>query len=77
MTEKKPKVLIVDDEVGIRELLGEILFDEGFAIDTAENAEAAWEKRLRGESGCRPAGYLDAGCGRHHSPQKMEGSRAC
>ena len=47
MTEKKPKVLIVDDEVGIRELLGEILFDEGFAIDTAENAEAAWEKRLR------------------------------
>ena len=34
-------VLIVDDEIGIRELLSEILFDEGFQVYLAENAEQA------------------------------------
>ena len=36
-----PKILIVDDEVGIRELLSEILQDEGYDITLAENASAA------------------------------------
>ena len=35
------KILIVDDEVGIRELLSEILRDEGHDIILAENAGAA------------------------------------
>ena len=35
------KILIVDDEVGIRELLSEILRDEGHDILLAENASAA------------------------------------
>ncbi len=35
------KLLIVDDEVGIRELLSEILSDEGHSVLTAENAEEA------------------------------------
>ena len=35
------KILIVDDEVGIRELLSEILRDEGYDILLAENAGAA------------------------------------
>jgi DNA-binding NtrC family response regulator len=34
-------ILVVDDEVGIRELLSEILSDEGHAVVTAENAAAA------------------------------------
>lgn len=34
-------ILIVDDEIGIRELLSEILFDEGYQIHLAENAEQA------------------------------------
>lgn len=34
-------ILIVDDEIGIRELLSEILQDEGFNVAVAENAEAA------------------------------------
>ena len=34
-------ILVVDDEVGIRELLSEILTDEGFDVHLAENAEAA------------------------------------
>ena len=34
-------ILIVDDEVGIRELLSEILGDEGYDIRLAENAAAA------------------------------------
>lgn len=35
------RILVVDDEIGIRELLSEILFDEGYQVDLAENAEAA------------------------------------
>jgi DNA-binding NtrC family response regulator len=38
-------ILVVDDEIGIRELLSEILSDEGHAVLTAENASAA--RRLR------------------------------
>jgi len=34
-------ILIVDDEVGIRELLSEILQDEGYTVALAENAEVA------------------------------------
>ncbi len=34
-------ILVVDDEIGIRELLSEILNDEGYAVATAENAAAA------------------------------------
>ncbi len=35
------KILIVDDEVGIRELLSDILSDEGYKVYSAENAEVA------------------------------------
>lgn len=34
-------ILVVDDEVGIRELLSEILFDEGYHVHLAENAAQA------------------------------------
>ncbi|MCB1939823.1 MAG: response regulator, partial [Rhodocyclaceae bacterium] len=40
-----PSILIVDDEVGIRELLSEILTDEGYDIRQADNAAAAREAR--------------------------------
>jgi len=39
MTSKQ--ILVVDDEIGIRELLSEILFDEGYQVHLAENAEQA------------------------------------
>ena len=35
------QILVVDDEVGIRELLSEILFDEGYQVHLAENAVQA------------------------------------
>ena len=41
------QILVVDDEVGIRELLSEILADEGHSVWLAENATAA--RRIRGE----------------------------
>jgi two-component system nitrogen regulation response regulator NtrX len=41
------QVLIVDDEMGIRELLSEILADEGHSVWLAENAAAA--RKLRAE----------------------------
>lgn len=34
-------ILVVDDEAGIRELLSEILFDEGYGVMLAENAAQA------------------------------------
>jgi len=40
-------ILVVDDELGIRDLLSEILFDEGHQVDLAENAAKAREARLR------------------------------
>lgn len=39
------EILVVDDEVGIRELLSEILFDEGYHVFLAENAAQAREFR--------------------------------
>ena len=41
------EILIVDDEVGIRELLSEILRDEGHDVTLAENAACAREIRAR------------------------------
>jgi DNA-binding NtrC family response regulator len=41
------QILVVDDEIGIRELLSEILSDEGHYVTLAENAAAA--RRARGE----------------------------
>lgn len=38
-------ILVVDDELGIRDLLTEILTDEGHAVDTAENAAQARKAR--------------------------------
>jgi DNA-binding NtrC family response regulator len=40
-------ILVVDDEVGIRELLSEILSDEGHTVLTAENAMRARDARAR------------------------------
>jgi DNA-binding NtrC family response regulator len=40
-------ILVVDDEIGIRELLSEILSDEGHAVLTAENAATARSLRQR------------------------------
>ena len=38
-------ILVVDDELGIRDLLSEILNDEGHSVDLAENATQAREAR--------------------------------
>jgi DNA-binding NtrC family response regulator len=40
-------ILVVDDEIGIRDLLSEILSDEGHAVEAAENAQQAREARAR------------------------------
>jgi DNA-binding NtrC family response regulator len=42
------QILVVDDEVGIRELLSEILRDEGYQVRLAENASQAREMRVQG-----------------------------
>ena len=47
-----PKILVVDDEVGIRELLSEILRDDGHDVQLAENAAGARAAREAG----RPPG---------------------
>ena len=43
-----PQILVVDDEIGIRELLSEILSDEGYDVILAENAAAARAARQAG-----------------------------
>ena len=49
-------ILVVDDELGIRELLFEILNDEGHAVELAENASRARELR---QAGCPDLVLLD------------------
>ncbi|MEO6422997.1 MAG: response regulator [Candidatus Nitrotoga sp.] len=41
------EILVVDDEIGIRELLSEILYDEGYHVHLAENATQARDFRNR------------------------------
>jgi DNA-binding NtrC family response regulator len=41
------QILVVDDEVGIRELLSEILRDEGYQVRLAENASQARDMRVQ------------------------------
>ena len=36
---KTPRILVVDDEPGIRQSLSGILEDEGYHVETAENGE--------------------------------------
>ena len=42
-------ILVVDDEVGIRELLSEILSDEGHVVTTADGAHSARRQRIESE----------------------------
>src|SRR4029077_21156009 len=42
------QILVVDDEIGIRELLSEILRDEGYQVRLAENAGQARSARSQG-----------------------------
>src|SRR5690625_2511065 len=39
------RILVVDDEIGIRELLSEILYEEGHTVEVAENAAQARASR--------------------------------
>ncbi|PCJ32568.1 MAG: RNA polymerase subunit sigma-54 [Gammaproteobacteria bacterium] len=41
MTDEKPLILVVDDEPDIRELIKDILEDEGYKVSTAANGEQA------------------------------------
>jgi len=46
--EQMANILVVDDELGIRDLLSEILNDEGHNVELAENAAQARSARARG-----------------------------
>jgi DNA-binding NtrC family response regulator len=52
-------ILVVDDEHGIRDLLWEILNDEGHNVELAENAAQARSARLRER---RISCFLTSGC---------------
>jgi len=46
---KPVKILVVDDELMIRNLLGDVLTDAGYSVDTAPEAKTAAEKLRTGE----------------------------
>lgn len=46
MSPGKPKILVVDDEPGILDIIGDILKDEGYDLYTASNGEQARQKFL-------------------------------
>jgi CheY-like chemotaxis protein len=43
VVDTRPKVLVVDDEESLREVMAETLADEGYAVETAENGARALE----------------------------------
>ena len=49
MNLKKPHILVVDDELDIRELVADILGDYNYAVTTAHDASAAPLGRSVGE----------------------------
>jgi two-component system, NtrC family, nitrogen regulation response regulator NtrX len=49
MTVLHPKILIVDDEEGIRDSLASILRDERYTVETAPSAEEALERIAKGD----------------------------
>ena len=48
----KEKILIIDDEPGIRETLGAVLKDEGFAVEVADSGELGLELARKHDFGC-------------------------
>ena len=40
----KYRVLVADDDIGIRTVIAEVLGDDGFDVTTAENGDEAWQK---------------------------------
>ena len=55
----RPSVLLVDDDLAIREALAEILLEEGFAVHTVENGRVALDwLRHNGSNGNRPCVVL-------------------
>jgi CheY-like chemotaxis protein len=57
MQECERVVYVVDDDQGIREVLAELLGDEGYSVVTATNGQEALDK-LRGEPSCKPCVIL-------------------
>ena len=53
-------ILVVDDEGGIRSLVKEILEDEGYRVDVAEDAETARASRRNRRPDLIPPRHLDA-----------------
>lgn len=51
MSETNKRILIIDDDLELCELLEEYLTPEGFAIDTAQDGESGAEKALQGGYG--------------------------
>lgn len=46
--DKKPRILIIDDDENIRKTLAAILEEEGYLVEHAENAQQALEKTAKG-----------------------------
>lgn len=43
------RVLVIDDEAGLREVMAEVLEEEGFTVEVAADGEQALERLLGGE----------------------------
>ncbi len=69
------EILIVDDEVGIRELLSEILQDEGYRVALAENAARGARVPPAAAARAGAARHLDARHRRRHAAARMGGRR--
>ena len=77
----KPKVLIVDDEAGIRESLGSILRDEHYEVAAVGSAEEALHQIPAGDFevgrpvGAAPGSFIDVPVAMNFGPLPLEGGK--
>jgi DNA-binding response OmpR family regulator len=50
MNENRSKILVVDDDLRLRQLLERYLSDQGFAVKAVRTVPQAWTARWRGNS---------------------------
>ena len=65
------RILVVDDENDIRELVRDILSEEGYAVETAGNAAEARAACALRAARSRAARHLDARHRRHHPAARV------
>jgi two-component system alkaline phosphatase synthesis response regulator PhoP len=71
LREKKKKVLVIDDDISVRDLLAGLLEAEGCVVDTAEDGPSGVEKALAGDYDLIFMDSRIPGCGADEATERI------